>query len=1123
MIALLLAALLVDPFVGTSGTKIGGPIDTFPGADAPFGMVQWSPDTPSQTPSGGYDYKDTAITGFSLTHISGAGCFVFGDAAILPTLGAPAPPAGLKEPFSHASESASPGYYAVTIGNPGIRVELTAARRSGIARITFPSSAQANVLVNPASDQGGVSDASVRIVSPTEIVGSATSGGFCGMPNNGTVYFALQFDRPMIRSGVWSASGTNTAAYAQFDTTQNQVVNVRAAVSWVSVDGALTNLRASANQTFDRMRGATDAAWHSYLDRVRVNGGTPAQQRTFYTALYHVLLHPNVFSDADGQYRGFDGAVQRARRGHDEYTNFSGWDIYRTHIPLVALVAPKETSDMMQSLVDAAHQGGWLPKWSLASGYTGVMGGDPADPIIAGAYAFGARDFDVHAALAAMIKNATDVQSPPGQDWYRPRPGLDEYERLGYVVNTHTTNVSPVRNGASMTLEYAQDDFSIAQFARAIGDMRTYRAFMGRSQQWRNLFDTSIGQIAPRGTSGAFERTPITANGQSGFQEGNAAQYTWMVPYDAQSLIFGMGGRAATIHALDRFFTKINAGQQEPYAWLGNEPSLGSPWIYLNAGAPWKAQHVIREALDTLYGDTPDGIPGNDDLGTMSAWYVWCAMGLYPANPAVRAFDIGAPIFTRVQITSENARIDVRAPQASGEAPYVQSVLVNGAATTRTWAALPASGTLALDITLGASPSQWGTAVQDAPPSYRATLPEFPPSTTATFEDPSAAVHLAPGSSITVPLSLKDAAGNAIAWRASAPDGITVTPASGVISGGSSVNVTIAAAASLASHAYPVRISGTSAGGALLEPLAIAAVVTPPGGRTPLAYVANYTDNDVTVFDPSTGAIAGTIAVGKNPGDAVFSADGSKVFVPNQGSADVSVIDTATNSVVATVKVGKIPATLRIAPDGKTAWVTNFGDNTIQSIDLATLTAGKPIAVGRNPQQLAIAPDGATIYVADQNDNAITPVDAQTGAALAPIAVGAKPVPLILSRDGRTAFVGNEAGNSVTIVDLPSRSVHRDIPAGVQPQGLALSSDGSLLYVADGGSDTVSVIDTRRGVLARAIRVGLNPFSVALSPDGRTLYAVLLGDNAFVKIAIDKPQDRSVVEMGNAPLAIALP
>jgi predicted alpha-1,2-mannosidase len=1126
MLALLLASVLtlVDPFVGTSGTKIGGPIDTFPGADAPFGMVQWSPDTSSLPPGGGYDYKDTTITGFSLTHLSGPGCQVFSDAAIVPTVGITAPPSAVKQRFSHASESATPGYYAVTIGDPAIRVELTAAQRSGMARLTFPKSAQSNVLVNPASEQGGVNTASVQIVSPTEIDGSATGGNFCGMPDVYTVYFVLRFDRPMTRGGVWNASGPSAAAYAQFDTTNNPVVRVRAAVSWVSIDGARANLRQTQNQSFDWIRASSASQWQAYLQRIAIEGGTPAQQRTFYTALYHALLHPNIFSDADGRYRGFDGAVHHARHGHTEYANFSGWDIYRTQTPLVALVAPAQASDMMQSLVDAAQQGGWLPKWPLANGYTGVMGGDSADPVIAGAYAFGARDFDLRGALAAMIKNATDLDSPPGQGWYRPRPGLDEYERLGYVANTHTTNVAPVRNGASLTLEYATDDFSIAQFARELGDPHAYRLFMGRSQDWRNLFDTSLRQIAPRTGEGAFQQTPITANGQSGFQEGNAAQYTWMVPFDEQSLIYGMGGPQATQAALDAFFSQINAGQDKPYAWLGNEPSLTSPWVYLYAGAPWKAQRVIRDALDSLYGDTPDGIPGNDDLGTMSAWYVWCAMGLYPMNPSVRALDLGAPMFTRVTVSQPGGvRIEIRAPQASQSNPYVQAVAVNGKAHGAAWVALPAKGALTLDVALGAHPSAWATSARDVPPSYPASMPAFPPSTTAAFTAPQTALRIAPGAHADLQFGITHGNGTAVQWRASAPRGVSVVPPIGTLFGDGSVNVNIAAASTLATHAYPIAIQGQAANGALLEPVQAVALVARDRQPLPLAFAPNFSDNTVSAFDPVTGAVAANIAVGKNPGDAAMS--GGRLYIPNQGSNDVSVIDTAsaTPTLVATVKVGKVPATLRIAPDGKSAWVTNYGEGTIQQIDLATLRAQKAIAVGRAPQGLAISPDGATVYVVNQNDNTLTAVDTRTANVGVPITVGAKPLSIVLSRDGRMAYVGNEGSSSVTPVDLVARKAYAPIPAGVQPQGMTLSPDGRSLYVADGGSDTISVLDLQHRRLTRTIRVGLNPFAVALSPDGSTLYAVLLSDNACVKISIANPQERSVIQLGNAPIALVLP
>ena len=420
------------------------------------------------------------------------------------------------------------------------------------------------------------------------------------------------------------------------------------------------------------------------LRRIIVAGGTPAQQRTFYTALYHTLLHPNVISDADGRYIGFDGRVHHVRAARTEYANYSDWDIYRTEVPLLALLAPGEASDMMQSLVDAAQQeNGWLPRWALVNGPTSVMGGDSVDPVIAGAYAFGAREFDARGALTAMVKGASTTAPPPGQGWYIPRWELDDrYLRDGYVVNTHTTSVSPEPNGASETLEYSLDDFAIARLAYAQRDMRTYAAFMRRSANWMTLFDGAGRSIAPRDADGAFVHAAIGENGQSGFQEGNAAQYTWMVPHDLRDLIAAMGGPADAVTKLDAFFSQLNAGQDKPYAWLGNEPSLGSPWVYLSAGEPWRAQEILRRALTTLYTDAPDGLPGNDDLGTMSAWYVWCAIGLYPQNPPVRYLDVGAPLFSSVTLRSPGGPvIEVHAPLAATDAAYVNALRVNGRAT----------------------------------------------------------------------------------------------------------------------------------------------------------------------------------------------------------------------------------------------------------------------------------------------------------------------------------------------------------------------------------------------------------------------------------------------------------
>ncbi len=602
LMALLLAApdptTLVNPFIGTSGTQQGGPIDTFPGADVPFGMLQWSPDTPSQNAGGGYEYNDHAITGFSVTHLSGPGCSVFGDFAVLPTLGPVTDPAEAKDAFSHAHEQASPGWYALTLDD-GVAVALTVTARTGLGSFTFPASTTANLLVNASSAQAGVTAANVEVIGNDEIAGSATSGAFCGMPDAFTVYFAARFDRPFSAHGTWRGAlatpgsnvsrGAGSGAWVTFDTTRDDVVKMKVAISYVSVAGALANLRAeNSGWDLDAVHSAALQMWRNVLARIAISGGTLGEQATFYTALYHAMLHPNVYSDDDGLYRGFDGKVHRVRRGHTEYANYSDWDVYRSQIPLVALLDPDRAGDMMQSLVDAAQQSGALPRWARVNAPTSVMGGDSVDAVLAGAYAFGARDFDVRGAVGAMVRGASDPDLPRVDGWYVERPELAEYLRYGYVVNTHTTSVAPVPNGASETLEYALDDFSIAQLARAAGETDVYRAFLRRSSNWENVFDTATGLVAPRDSDGAFMQTAIADAGQSGFQEGNAAQYSWMVPQDANDLIAGMGGRAQAQRRLDTFFTELDAGQNLPYAWLGNEPSLGSPWIYLSAGEPWR-------------------------------------------------------------------------------------------------------------------------------------------------------------------------------------------------------------------------------------------------------------------------------------------------------------------------------------------------------------------------------------------------------------------------------------------------------------------------------------------------------------------------------------------------------
>jgi predicted alpha-1,2-mannosidase len=1136
--------MLVDPFVGTSGTPIGGPIDTFPGADVPFGMVQWSPDTPSQNAGGGYEYTDREITGFSLTHLSGPGCNVFGDFGVLPFTGdVPSDPAAAREPFQHRDEQSAPGWYSVSLGLPLVRTELSVTKRTGIARFTFPATQQAGLLFNAASNQAGVTVASVRIDGPSEISGSASSGFFCGMPDRYTVYFVARFNRPFRDFGTWNGSALNrgsaaaqgpiAGAWAFFDATRDRSVVAKIGLSFVDVAGARANLGAE-DTGWDpiAVRNRATDAWNAMLSRVAISGGTPEQQRTFYSALYHVLLHPNVISDVDGRYTGFDDRVHQTRAGHDEYANYSDWDIYRTEIPLLALLAPRETSDMMQSLVDAAQQEGWLPRWALVNGPTSVMGGDSVDPVIAGAYAFGARDFDTHAALRAMVKGASTTRGPPAQGWYIERWELnDDYLRRGYVVNTHTTSVSPVPNGASETLEYALDDFSIARLASALHDARTYAEFMRRSANWMTIFDGAVGSIAPRDAAGAFMRAAITENGQSGFQEGNAAQYTWMVPHDLRDLAAAMGGAPAAAAKLDAFFLQLNAGQDKPYAWLGNEPSLGTPWVYLSLGQPWRAQAVVRRAVATLYGDTPDGLPGNDDLGTMSAWYVWCAMGLYPQNPAVRYLDVGTPLFSSVTVRAPGSpTISVIAPQAATENAYIESLRVNGHPSGSTWVALPSRGALRLDVVAGSQPNmRWGGGAGAAPPSYATTPLSLPPAIEAAFDSTAAALSVPAGGTATLRFNLANgsSAHVTVSWLAVMPQGLHIDGDRGhvTLSRGTDVAVTrpISADAALPAGYYDARVDASAENGAVLEPLAVRVRVTNGSQHPQLAYAENRFGNSVTPIDLATGATGPEIRVGEEPRDAALSTDGTRLYVANFGGASISVIDTGALRTIATIKVGSSPNGIALTPDGKTLWVANADDGTIESIETGSLKPTATIRVGSRPRAIAVAADGSRLYVSESGANAIGVVDLRSNAVVGTIPVGERPAGLALTPDGKGLYVVNSASNDVTPVDLSSGRPLPAITVGVYPMEIAIAPRTGIAYVTNYANSTVTPIDLRRGIARTPIEVGGAPYGVAITSDERTAIVVSHRDNAAVLMDVGSGRVSRPIPLGSGPYTVAAP
>jgi len=832
-------------------------------------MIQWSPDTTPDVAAsgGGYSYADAAVNGFSLDHLSGTGCPSYGDVPVLPTVGPVGPaPAGTSDSFSHADEHAGPGRYAVTLGPAPIGTQLAVTTRTGLSRFTYPATAEANVLVKVADSANPATTSSVRVVGRDELTGQVTSGGFCGTGGNYTLHFVARFDRPFTGAGSWdgtsvspgstSCTGSACGAYVTFDTRSDRAVMMKVGISYVSGADAADNLAVEdPGWSLGSVQTRATAAWNAVLGRIAVGGGSPSEQRTFETALYHSLLDPDVVSDANGEYPGSDGKVHRTAGGA-HYANFSEWDIYRSEIQLVSLVAPKQAGDMVQSLVDDGTQNGWLPKWAIVGGDESQMNGDSADPIIADAYAFGVRDFDVRRALAEMVKGATEAETGHGLEIERQY--LSQYLSQHFVPadSLDLTSID-YSIGGSVTLEYAIDDFAIARMALALGDHRVYPSMMQRAHNWEYLFNPATGYLQARAEDGSFPAGPAFAasqfepGGQLGFEEGNAIQYTWAVPQDLSALAVLMGGDAAAVSRLDTFFTSLNATRYEPYDWAGNEPSLWTPWEYDYVGAPEQAQATVRTIADELYADAPVDEPGNDDLGAISSWYVWAALGLYPVTPGTGDLALASPLFPTVSVLlPDGHRLVEHAAAASAYDPYVHTLTVTGVARpaptscpgapaaprstpagssaswTQPW--LPASvlttgGVLTYGLSSRPDPS-WGTGSGAAPPSYGTGRPPA-----VGFSLPSGATTVTAGRTTTVQLGAVAAQPgvSVVHWSATGA-GLSVTPSSGQLEAGggcpsasgspTAVTLTVGAAAP---GSFVLDVTMEDAEGAPLPPVAV--------------------------------------------------------------------------------------------------------------------------------------------------------------------------------------------------------------------------------------------------------------------------------------------------------------
>ena len=607
----------VDPMIGTVA-----PGFVFPGASVPFGMVQNSPDTDGEFAYSGYLYHDALIRGFSLVHLNGPGVRKAGDIPFIPFVGplVSTEPRVIGSPWDRANEAASPGYYRVLLQKYATEVELTAATRAGMQRYTFPPTPEANVLVDVARSVEGVHDGDVTQTGPAEISGWA-QGRY-------RVNFVARFDRPLT-----SFSRDGKAGVATFDTTDDRVVTMKAGISFVDADGARRNLEAETGDGFDfeGMRAAARSQWNDVLSTVRVGGGTELEKRSFYTALFHAQQHPNVFSDVDGRYIGFDKAVHVAE-GRTQYANFSSWDTYKAQNQLLAMLQPKRYSEMLLSLLADYREGGTLPRWGEQNFDASHMSGDPVIPMIVDGFCRGLLPEPL-AFYEAM------------KDLVVRRPA--ELAQLGYL---------PDRAGT--TLEYGGADFALALMADRLGLTADRDRWLQQSLNYRNILDPETKWIRPRHADGSW-LTPFDPMSDEGFQEGTSWQYSWLAPHDARGLYDRMGGDGVATERLNTLFalppevqTKATVfgivyrtNQHAP----GNEHDIQVPWMYPFAGQPWRTQDELRE-IQQIFRATPDGLPGNADLGSMSAWHVFSALGFGPVTPGAPFYVVGSPQFTRAEV-----------------------------------------------------------------------------------------------------------------------------------------------------------------------------------------------------------------------------------------------------------------------------------------------------------------------------------------------------------------------------------------------------------------------------------------------------------------------------------------
>lgn len=711
----------VNPFVGT-----GGHGHTFPGATMPFGMVQLSPDTRLEGWDGcsGYHYDDDRVYGFSHTHLSGTGVSDYGDILLKPMS---RPPDFDREVyasrFSHAREEARPGYYAVFLEDDQVQVELTATTRVGVHRYTYPEGGAQHLILD-LEHRDEVLEARLEIVGSNRVRGMRRSRAWA---EDQVVYFDMEFSRPLTNWYVRhdgkvdqriqkAVIGKDLIAALTFDSRPEPLI-VKVGISSVDLDGATRNLQEECpGFDFDNVKEEADAVWNEHLGRIEAEGRDLEHLRNFYTALYHCMIHPSTASDVDGRYRGMDKKIHRAQ-GYTHYTIFSLWDTYRALHPLLTILDKERTNHFIRSMLAMYQQSGRLPVWELAANETNCMIGYHAVSVILDAYVKNIRDWDTNLALEAMVATAR-----------APVFGLPAYIKKGYL------EVEDESESVSKTLEYAYNDWCIAEMARLKRKQPIYEEFLQRSVGYRHLLDRKTGFIRPRSNGGwlePFDPREVTNH----YTEANGWQYTFYAPHDTEYLVEGMGGKVAFERKLDQFFESpsvITGRQQSDITGLigqyaqGNEPSHHAAYLYAFSTSPWKTQKWVNQIKD-LYKPVPDGLPGNEDCGQMSAWYVLSAIGMYPVTPGNHTMILGAPLFERVRIQMEDQGwFEILSDRKRADQHYIQEVYMNNELWTAPWFPFHFISTdVTLDFRMGVTHNKNYGTYQFSQPKSKVVWPEF--------------------------------------------------------------------------------------------------------------------------------------------------------------------------------------------------------------------------------------------------------------------------------------------------------------------------------------------------------------------------------------------------------------